>query len=259
MRTWSICLAFVLLLSGCAGGSNRPAEASVASQIGGDAARQRAKVHTELGLAYLESGEITVALDEARIALEADSGYAPAYNLLGLTHMQMKEFPRAEGYFDQALRLAPGDPEIGNNMGWFLCQTERAPRSFEYFESAAKNPLNAKPTQPLLNAGVCAGRIKDYKRAEGYLSQVLRLAPDSPNAMYLMSLMLYQQQRLGEARLRLNDLHRRIEPSAASAWLALRVERKSGDREAEHQWMTQLRRKFPDSPEYKKLSQGQFE
>lgn len=258
MRAWSIGLVLALLLAGCAGG-NRPSEPSVSSQVGGDATRQRAKVHTELGLAYLESGEITVALDEARIALEADSGYAPAYNLLGLTHMQMKEFPRAEQYFDQALRLAPGDPEIGNNMGWFLCQTDRAARSFEYFESAAKNPLNTAPTQPLLNAGVCAGRIKDYKRAEGYLSQVLRLAPGSSNATFLMALMLYQQQRLAEARLRLADLHRRTEPTAGSAWLALRIERKAGDREAEQHWMTQLRRKFPDSVEYKKLSQGQFE
>lgn len=259
MRAWSIGVVLGLLLAGCAGGGTRSAEPAIASQVGGDLTRQRAKVHTELGLAYLENGEITVALDEARIALEADSGYAPAYNLLGLTHMQMKEFPRAEQFFDQALRLAPGDPEIGNNMGWFLCQTDRVVRSFEYFDSAAKNPLNATPTQPLLNAGVCAGRIKDYKRAEGYLSQVLRLAPSSPNAMYLMALMLYHQQRLAEARLRLNDLHRRAEPTAGSAWLALRIERKAGDREAEQNWMTQLRRKFPDSSEYKKLTQGQFE
>jgi type IV pilus assembly protein PilF len=210
-------------------------------------------------LAYLGTGEITVALDEARIALEADSSYAPAYNLLGLTHMQMKEFPRAEEYFDQALRLAPGDPEIGNNMGWFLCQTERVARSFEYFDSAAKNPLNTTPTQPLLNAGVCAGRIKDYKRAEGYLAQVLRLAPNSTNAMYLMALMLYQQDRLAEARLRLNDLHRRMEPTSGSVWLGLRIERKAGDHEAEQQWITQLRRKFPNSSEYKLLAKGQFE
>jgi len=248
------------LLAGCGGGAaTRSAESPVATQSGGDAGRQRAKVHTELGTAYLEGGQLTVALDEARIALNSDSSYPPAYNLLGLTHMQMREFPQAEEHFEQALRLAPGDPEINGNMGWFLCQSGREARSFTYFEAAAKNPLYATPARPLVNAGLCASRIKDFKRAEDYLTRALRIDPASIDGQFLLADVLYQQGRLGEARARLNEVHRRAEPTAASAWLALRIERKSGDREAETRWITQLRRKFADSAEYKKLTQGIFD
>lgn len=253
-------LVATFLLAGCGGGSaNRPAESPVSAQGGGDAGRQRAKVHTELGMAYLGGGQLTVALDEARIALNADSSYPPAYNLLGLIHMQMKEYPRAEEYFEQALRLAPGDPEINGNMGWFLCQSGREARSFAYFEAAAKNPLYATPARPLVNAGQCAIRIKDYKRAEDYLTSALRFDPVNIDGQYLLAEVAYQQGRLGEARTRLHEVHRRAEPTAASAWLALRIERKSGDREAETRWITQLRRKFADSAEYKKLTQGIFD
>ncbi|MBU0751141.1 MAG: type IV pilus biogenesis/stability protein PilW [Gammaproteobacteria bacterium] len=253
-------LIALLLLAGCGGGSaTRPAQATVASQGGDDAGRQRAKVHTELGMAYLDGGQLTVALDEARIALNADPSYALTYNLLGLAHMQMKEYPRAEEHFAQALRLAPGDPEINGNMGSFLCQSGREARSFAYFEAAAKNPLYATPARPLGNAGQCASRIKDYKRAEDYLVSALRLDPGSIDAQYLLADVLYQQGRLGEARARLTDVHRRAAPTAASTWLALRIERSSGDRDAELRWTTQLRRKFADSAEYHKLTQGIFE
>jgi type IV pilus assembly protein PilF len=48
-------------------------------------------------------------------------------------------------------------------------------------------------------------------------------------------------------------------PSAESLWLALRVERKSGQRVAEQSYATQLRRRFPGSDEYRKLQRGEFD
>ncbi len=246
----------ILLLLGCAGpgGSTQGPVPNSA-----DVSRNRAKVHTELGMAYLGGGQLNVALDEARIALNADSSYPLAYNLLGLAHMQMKENARAEEYFDQALRLAPSDPEINNNAGSFFCQTGREDRAFTYFDAAAGNPLNSTPARPLVNAGICAARLKEYKRAEDYLTRALRLDAGALDGLYTLAEVLLQQGRHGEARLRLLEIHRRAEPSAASAWLALRIERKLGDREAEAHWMNQLRRKFSDSQEYRKLTQGAFE
>lgn len=259
MNVLLISLLGALMLAGCSGSGSRPGAVREPVVSGPEAARQRAKIHTELGMAYLSGGQLTTALDEARIALKADSGYPFTYNLLGLAHMQMKETARAEEYFEQAMRLAPGDPEINNNMGWFMCQSGREVRSFDYFEAAAKNPLYTTPARPLINAGLCASRIKDYKRAESYLGQALRIDPDDLEGGYLLADVFYQQQRYAEARLRLNQVHRRAEPTAASAWLALRIERKVGDPDSEARWITQLRRKFSDSAEYHKLTQGVFE
>lgn len=249
-----------LLLAGCGGSAVQKSDTpTAAAKSGAEAARERAKLRTELGMAYLSGGQLTTAFDEARVALGADSGYALAHNLMGLVLMQMQEYPRAEEHFQQALRLAPDDAEINGDMGWFLCQTGREPASFAYFEAAAKNPLYATPARPLINAAQCAARIKDYKRAEEYANSALRRDPGNVYGQYVMADVLYQQGRLPDARARLAEVHRQADPTAASTWLALLIERKSGDREAELRWATQLRRKFADSPEYKKLMQGIFD
>lgn len=263
MRYKLLLLASLLsgfLLAGCGGGSaSRPNEPSAPAKSSSETARARAKLHTDLGMAYLSGGQLTTAFDEARIAISADSNYSAAHNLMGLTLMQMQDYPRAEEAFQQALRLAPDDAEINGNLGWFLCQTGREANAFAYFETAAKNPLYATPARPLINASLCASRIKDYKRAEDYINSALQRDPGNVYGKYVQAAVYYQQGRLPEARARLTEVHRQADPTAASTWLALLIERKSGDREAELRWAKQLRRTFADSPEYKKLMQGSFD
>jgi type IV pilus assembly protein PilF len=50
-----------------------------------------------------------------------------------------------------------------------------------------------------------------------------------------------------------------MEPTADVLWMALRAERKLGNREAEARHASQLRRRFPGSPEQELLSQGQYD
>jgi type IV pilus assembly protein PilF len=204
-------------------------------------------------------GRYAIAMEEARIALAADSSYAPAYNLLGLTHMVLNEPRLAEENFDMAMRLAPGDPEISNNFGWFLCQNGREQRSIGYFMAAGKNPLYTAPTKPFTNAGICALRMKDDKAAEEYLGTALRLSPTNTQALFWLADIAYRKGRYSEARQLTTDIEKMIEPTAEVMWLALRIERKLGNREAEARYASQLRRRFVGSPEQRLLSQGQYD
>ena len=250
------------VLPGCAGSLTQPersAEQAVSQQVAVSDSQQRAKVHTELGALYLQKGNLAVALEESRVALNADASYAPALSLMGLAYMQLRENASAEKSFEDALRIAPNDPEINNNFGWFLCQTGREQRSLSYFNMAIKNPLYSTPTMPNTNAGLCLLRIKDDKGAEAYFMRALRLEPGNARAIYFLADIAYRQAHFAAARDYLMDLHKRVEPSAESLWLAVRLERKLGDREAELNSALQLNRKFPGSPEQIKLAQGQFE
>lgn len=258
-----IALSGAVLLAGCAGnpvGSEAAnVELAVSQQAAGNDARQRAKVHTELGRLYLGEGRHEVALDEARIALASDSGYAPAYNLLGLTYMALRQNELATENFRKALGMAGNDPEINNDYGWFLCQTGKARESLAHFRVAIGNPLFQSPLSALLNAGYCAIQIPDDRLAEGYLLNVLRLDANNRGALYWLADIAYRSNRLDEARLRLQDLHKLIEPTAGSVWLALRVDRKLGDKEGEARYTGLLRRKHRDSLEYQKLMRGEFD
>jgi type IV pilus assembly protein PilF len=234
------------------------AQSAISSRSPISEEQHKAKVHVELGSLYLIDGRPSVALEEARIALSADPSYAPAYNLLGLTHMTMGEPKLAEENFDKAMRNAPGDPEIQNNFGWFLCQNGREKRAIEFFTAAARNPLYATPGKPLTNAGMCAVRIKDDKAAEDFLLRALRLNPGNTQALYWLADIAYRQGRHLEARQWVSDIEKTMEPSAEVIWLALRVERKLGNREIEARHASQLRRRFATSPEARLLSQGQY-
>lgn len=262
LRIWLLPLATASALVACAGNApprpSHEAEQAVSQQEATSSDR-RAKVHTELGALYLGDGQFATALDEARNAISADPNYAPAYNLLGLVHMYLHENPLAEENFEHALRLAPGDPEINNNFGWFLCQANEQKRSIPYFEAAVRNPLYETPAKPLVNAGVCSLQIKDDAAAQDYLTRALRSDNTNATALYWLADIQYRHGRLGEARARIDALHHLTEPNAASAWLALRIARKLGDRDEEARYFGQLRRRFADSAEYRKLMQGQFE
>ncbi len=231
----------------------------VSAEVPNTEARQRSKVHVELGALYLQEGRFAVALEEARIALDSDGAYAPAYNLMGLTYMFLGENKLAEENFERALRLAPGDPEIGNNYGLFLCQSGREARSIDFFLRSARNPLYPTPTKPLTNAGRCATLIKDDKSAEDYLHRAYQADPGNSQAVFLLAEIAYRGGRLPEARQWLVDLEKMTELNAEATWLALRVERRLGNREGEARHAAQLRRKFATSTEHRKLQQGNYE
>ncbi|MCX7156758.1 MAG: type IV pilus biogenesis/stability protein PilW [Rhodocyclales bacterium] len=262
MNKTSVAFWMVLLLAGCTTtgfGSGQGAQQAVSAQPAESEQQQRAKVHTELGSLYALDGRSAIALEEARIALSADPNYAPAYNLLALTHMSLNESRLAEDNFQKALNLAPGDPEINNNYGWFLCQNGREKNSIPYFMAAAKNPLYTTPTKPYTNAGVCSVRLKDDKAAEEYLLTALRLAPSNTQALFWLADIAYRQGRHIEARQWTTDIEKMMEPTSEVIWLALRIERKLGNREVEARYASQLRRRFPGSPEQRLLTQGQYE
>jgi len=255
----AIIAAITWLLAGCAAVPKNSVEEPVSQQPTTNDASQRAKVHTELGSLYLVRGNLGVALEEARTAISADANYAPAYNLMGLVQMQLQEATLAEASFENALRLAPADPEINNSFGWFLCQTGRERRSLAYFQTAVKSPLYATPTMTYANAGICSLRLKDDQGAEGYFLNALRADSRNDRAIYFLADIAYRQGRLDAARQRLADLHKLVEPTAVTLWLAVRVERKLGEREAEARFSSQLRRRFPGTPEVQRLMQGQYE
>lgn len=235
------------------------AKPSVITQAPSNDQQQRAKNHVELGSLYLLEGRSAIALEEARIALTADPDYAPAFNLLGMTHMGMNEPRLAEENFQKALRIAPGDPEISNNFGWFLCQNGRERQAIEYFMAAAKNPLYNAPSKAYTNAGICAQKLKEEKVAEDYLLTALQHAPANTLAQYWLADIAYRQGRYAVAKQWVSDIERLVEPTAEVLWLAARVERKLGNREGENRYATQLRRRFPGTPEQRLLNQGKFE
>ncbi|HNQ58540.1 MAG: type IV pilus biogenesis/stability protein PilW [Burkholderiales bacterium] len=258
-RVISIILAAGLTACTATGTGPRPSAVPVSEQAPSGMAEKSAKTHDELGRLYLQAGNLAVALEEARLAVANDPGYAPAYDLLGLLHSMLNEMPQAQAAFERAIQLAPGDPQIANDYGWFLCLSGREQESFKYFSAAASNPLYKTPTRPYTNAGLCYLRLKDDKAAEENFQRAVLVDSSNAQAVYHLSSLAYKRGDYFNAKKLLGELHRLIEPNSESLWLGLRIERKLGDRQAEAGYSSQLRRKFAGTPEYQALQQGNFE
>lgn len=258
-RIVGACLGVLCMVSAQAQYNFNPA--STDQSQGVTEPRNRAKIHTELGSMYFQAGNPGVALDELRIALNADSGYFPAYNVRGLVHLSLKEYAKAEDDFRRALDLAPNDPEVNNNYGWYLCETGKERQSIAYFLNALKSPLYETPDRAYTNAGTCALKAGDLEGAQNYLLKALQLSRDGAvQARLQLAMVFYRRGILEEARVYLNDALRMMEPPSAEAlWLGLRLERKLTNKSAESGYASQLRGRYPTSPEYQEFLKGNFE
>ena len=252
-------LLLVVFLAGCVAQTPHPEHetGSIVGEVGDP--RNRARLHTELASLYFSNGNMAVALEELRAAAEADSSYAPVHGMFGLVYMRLNENGRAEESFERALRLSPNDADINHNYGWFLCQTGREPASIKYFLHAIRNPLYPAPWRSYSAAGQCTLKMNRTKDAEAFFERALKLEPDEPASLLQLGQIRYRQGNIGEARKLVARHNKLVNPSAESLWLALRIERRLGERLQEQAFANQLRRRYPASEEFYALQRGLYD
>jgi type IV pilus assembly protein PilF len=254
------------LLAACAGGpagtGGTSGKAELPTLSEATAAQKRAQIRMQLAVGYYEQGQLAVALDEIKKAIDADPGYADAYGMRALIYMGMGETTLADDNFKRALQLAPDNPDIANNYGSFLCQSNRVGESFRWFDAALASRRYSSPVKAMNNAGSCALKNKDYDRAEHYLLQALQLAPDQPSTSANLARVYYERRDYARANFFITRLGKVARPDSLPAdvlWLAIRVQHRLGDKGAEEGWATQLRRHHAASPEYAAYQRGAFD
>ncbi|MDB5800273.1 MAG: pilF [Rhodocyclales bacterium] len=221
--------------------------------------RNKAKVHVDLGTAYME-GNLGAALDEARIAVAYDKTYAPAHLLLGQVYALLEQYPQAMSAFEDAVALAPGDPEVNNAYGWFLCNRSRQKEGAARLEQAARNPYYRTPGRAWTNLGLCNLQVKDDVAAEIAFLRADQADPSNLQAKYHIAAISYRNGNLLRAREFASQLNQQPEQqSAETIWLALRIEHRLGNRSGEQKYASQLARNFPSSSENQAYQQGKFE
>ena len=220
---------------------------------------QRAAIRIDLGANYYQQRNYAVALGEANEALRLVPEFAPAHGLLGLIYMALGENDKAETSFKRGLQIRASDADLNNNYGWFLCQTKRETQSISYFLNATRDPLYTAPSKAFHNAGICSMRTGKDAEAEGYFQRAFQLDPGNPVAMFNLAELHLRRGDFPKAQFHAQRLLATYEPSAQTLWLAVRVQRKIGDKDQTASLASQLRRLFPDSSEVTLLMQNRYE
>lgn len=252
-------LATAVLLAGCGTQPVADTRGDLQSSADQTESQKRARIRLQLALNYYEQRQLAVALDEIKQALQADPKFADAYSMRALILMEMGENRKAEEDFLQAIRLAPNSPDFSNNYGWFLCETGREKQSIPYFEAALKNRAYQSPAKALNNAGVCSLKLKDMAAAERYLSQAFQLDPGNISTNVSLAKIHFERGDYERARFYIGRVMKADVMTAEVLWLAIKIERKLGDRAAENSLATQLRRRHGGSVEFAAYQRGAFD
>jgi type IV pilus assembly protein PilF len=223
-------------------------------------ASKRAHLRMELASGYFGRGQMTTALDQVKLALQADPTLAEAYNLRGLIYGNLGDDKLAEESFRRALQLSPRDADTMQNFGYYLCQKKRYPEASAMFDQALAVPQYRDQSRTLLTKGVCeafAGRLAE---SEATLTRAYELDPKNPSTAVNLSEVLFRRGDYERARFYI----RRVNAVPAltgsqTLWLAARIEQRLGNRSGAQEFGDQLRRRFPDSREAASFERGNFD
>lgn len=259
-RAWlGILFASMALLTACAtnkAGSARDELPTSSDQTNG---QKRGALRLQLAVGYYQRGEMNVALDEIKQALQADPDLADAYSMRGLIYMGMGETHLADENFQHALRLQPGNGNFSNNYGWFLCQNGRASESIAYFETALKDRKYTSPANALAQAGICSLKLHDVDAAEKYFLGAFKFEPGNASINVYLARLYYDRKDVERASFYAQRVVKADVLDADVLWLAIKIAHKQGDRITEASLGAKLHRLQPNSVEYAAFQRGAFD
>lgn len=257
-RVWVSGLLSTLLLAACAVTPPPTEDLRTASDM--TDADRRAKLRMELAAGYFGRGQMTTALDEVKMAIQARPDLPEAYNLRGLIYAALAEPKLAEESFQRALQLNPRDADAMHNFGWFLCQERRFDAAAQQFERAIQQPQYTGAARSLMARGLCEARAGKLVAAERSLSQSYELDPSSTAAAFNLGEVLYRLSEFERARFYLRRLNTQAHASnAQTLWLAVRIENRLGNAAGVRSLGEQLRQRYPQSAEALRYERGQFD
>jgi type IV pilus assembly protein PilF len=251
----------LLLATGCAQRGATPGTGSAEPITDSDEpdARKRARIRIELAAGYFAEGQNTVALDEIKLALQADPTYAPAYGLRGLVYMGMNNDSLAEESFQRSIQLNPRDPDALHNYGWYACQRGRYAQSSDLFQRALASPVYGGQARTLLALGICQIRAGQFEEAEANLARSYELDAANPIVAYNLASLQFRRGDDAKAQFTIRRLNNTELANAETLWLGIKVERRLRNREAMAQLAQQLSRRYPDSAQWARFQRGAFD
>ncbi len=244
-------LAAIVLLGGCAtaGGSSDGMHRATTPAARENAAR----VHTELGRAYMARGQLKRALGKLQTALQFDSSYAPAHTVLGALYARIGEPSKAEAQYRRAVELKPKDGATNNNFGQFLCKQGKVHEAMPYFKKALADPFYKTRALAWTNAGICQLQVHNDAQAKADFKKALQLNPQYPDALYQMARVLYAEGDAFHASAFIQRYQALGHPDPAVLKLGYDIATRLGNAEDAQDYARQLRSKFPDSEQAQAL------
>ena len=138
--------------------------------------------HNNLGLVFLEIGDLYRAIEHLNRAIELDHTLDVAYCNRGLAHLELGDFEAAYENFRKALDLDQYDPMHYNNMGVLFLDLEAPAKACDYFNTA----INLDPDSPLpyKNRGLAYRELGEHQQARADFIKATALEEEQYQATF---------------------------------------------------------------------------
>ena len=242
LRDAFVAILLGAMLAACASTSGR------SSAGGGEptAAQSAAETNLKLGQAYMQQGQLELALDKLQKAIALDPRSPQAHTVLAVLLERIGRTEQAARHYALAVEHAPTDGSVLNNHGAFLCRSGRYAEADALFRRALDDPFYRTPAAALANAGVCADEAGDVARAEQYFRRSLDFDPRDVTALLRLAQIHFDKQDYLRARAFLQRMEGAGGRSPLALELGARIEDQLGDAEAARRYRQRLGTEYPD-------------
>jgi type IV pilus assembly protein PilF len=216
--------------------------------------QEAAAANTQLGIQYLNQGDLNLAKTKLDRALQEDPGNANVHSARAMLFERMNLPAKADEEFRTALRLAPHDPDVINNYAVYLCQNGRTDEGVKHFMEAAHDALYRTPQAAYTNAGVCLHNAKRDDEARADFNAAVQLRPNDAEAAFQLASLDFDHTQLTAARMRIDGYIGTYQETPALLLLGVRVAKAQGDAVAAQRFARRLQLDFPGSDQARALS-----
>ena len=149
--------------------------------------------HSNLGLAFLNKGDLDGAIEHFYKAIEIKPTYALVHSNLGIALRRQGMPDQALLHFTRALEIDPTLAAAHNNLGNLLAQEGRVDEAVKEFLQALK--VRPDYAEAYYNLGLVMASRDRLQEAEEYLREALRLNPGSVRVTRQLALVLRRADR----------------------------------------------------------------
>lgn len=215
---------------------------------------QAANTNVQLGLAYLQSGDVQRAKQKLLLAEQQAPQSTESQGAMGYFLEATGNLREADAYYRKAVSLSPKSGAAQNNYGTFLCRRGRYAEADQHFLLALQDPNYLNTAQVNENAGLCAMQVPDINKAMSYFNQAVTQDPKRALSWLELGRINYQQKNYLQAQQYLDHyMQLTKDPTPNALWLGAVLARALNNETAAGRYTLMLQTRFPNSDAYNVL------
>ncbi|MBV1915422.1 MAG: type IV pilus biogenesis/stability protein PilW [Pseudomonadales bacterium] len=213
------------------------------------------QTYVDLALVYASNGDFEQAKSRLKLAREIDDNSARVHAATGYLMQQQGDLELAEENYRKALEINPDFQAARNNYGTFLYGEQRYQDAHDQFKMVADDQAYPKRYFAYENLGFCAVKMNKTDLAESYFKKALLLNVNLYRSVIELAEIEYGNKNYKAAQGYLNQyadiaMLNKFPDTAKVLWLRIRVAIAQGNRTEQMRNVGLLSRQFPDSDEY---------